>query len=145
MDDPPLFILCDTFSSVVTLWLRIETFAYDKLANLGRFLSGFSHLRRLNLHADTLADLPRTTSLNLSTHLRHLSLVSDRRVTGLPQWIISLPDRPALRTLSFSRIHDDEVDDIVKVLSLLEDSLESLSFWLGTFVGTLSLSFLSTI
>ena len=138
MDNLALFILCNTFPSVVTLWLRIETLAYDDLANLVRFLSGFSHLRTLDIRADTLADLPRTTSLDLSTHLRHLSLFSKSRVPGLPQWVISLPDRPALRTLSFGRIYDDELDAIVEVLSLLEDSLESLSFWLGTLVGMLS-------
>ena len=135
MDDPVLSILCNTFSSVVTLKVQI----IDHLANLVLFVCAFSHLRTLEIYGHTLADLPRTTSLNLSTHLRHLRL-GGGSMTRLLEWFISLPDRPALHTLDLGGVDVANLDVIVRVCSLLGDTLKSLSFALYKYSndGTLS-------
>ena len=135
MDDPVLSILCNTFSSVVTLEVRNGMF--DNLASLVRVVCAFSHLRTLDIYGDTSADLP--TSLNLSTHLRHL-ILGGRSGTCVLEWFTSLPDRPALRTLNLGRADEADLDNIVRVHSLLEDTLESLSFamYKYSYGGTLS-------
>ena len=140
MNDPVLSILCNTFPSVATLQLQVKTLAYDNSANLVHFLCAFSHLRTLEIFSNILVDLPRPRSSNLSTHLRHLILDGGVGATRLLEWFISLPDRPALRTLDFRSVDEDDLDTIVRVCSLLEDTLESLSFVVYTYTvgGALS-------
>ena len=128
MDDPILSILCHIFSSVVTLRVQVGTLAYDNSAELVRFICAFSHLRTLCVFGNLSVDLPLPTSLNLSTHLRHLILNGGRDATHLLEWFISLQDRPALRTLDLGGVDEADFNAIVRMCSLLEDTLESLSF-----------------
>ena len=138
MNDPALFILSNTFSSIVTLRLRVRMVPDDDLANLVHIASAFSHLQTLDILAYTSLNFPRTTSLNLSTHLRHLVLNCGRGTTGLLEWFISHPDRPALRSICLDNVYAADFDTIVKVISLLENTLESISFFSYYYGGTLS-------
>ena len=127
---------------MVTLLLRFWSLPLYGLADLVDLACRFSHLRTLDIRYDTAANLLRPTSSNLSTHLRHLTLDvgGGGGATPLLEWFISLADPPALRTLDSGSVDEAGLDIIVRICSLLEDTLESLSFVLyrNCHGGTLS-------
>ena len=145
MDDPILSILCNTFSSVVTLRVQVGTLAYDNSADLVRFICAFSHLRMPCVFGNISVDLSRPTSSSLSTHLCHLVLDGGGGATRLLEWFILHPDRPALRTLDLESADEADFNAIVGARSLLEIPWNhSPSCCIGIVMAVRSLSLLST-
>ena len=88
-------------------------------------------------------DLPIPSTLSLSPHLRELEL-NCIGMDAVLDWFLSLPDRPALRSVGLRPIRRNNSATIAKLLKALENSLETFLISTavveeGTFVVFLSL------
>lgn len=120
-----LSALFRNFSGAVDV--RLDDVVFDTAGQLVRFICAFPCLQTLAIHcvdirsAEFGVDLP---ILSPSPHLRILEL-DNVCMDAVLEWFLSLPDRPALRVVGLHSKHTNNPETIAKLLSSLENSLES--------------------
>ena len=119
--------LCCNFSAAVVV--QLDGVKFDSVAQLVRFICSCPHLQRLAIKcirpSDKFGrDLPPPTAFSLSPHLHDLEL-SSVCMDPVLDWLLSLPDRPALRAVGLRPTPLNNFDTTTKFLRALEDSLET--------------------
>jgi hypothetical protein len=119
-------LFCNFSAAVV---VRLDDAVFNDLDQLVRFICAFPRLQRLAIECVGRlykfgSDLPPPTAFSLSPHLHDLEL-NDVCMDPMLDWLLSLPDRPALRAVRLRPSHLNNSDTIAKLLLALEDSLET--------------------
>jgi hypothetical protein len=120
-------LFCNLSAAVV---VRLDSAVFDSVTQLVRFICAFPRLERLAVNCigrrldEFGRGLPPSTAFSLSPHLHDLEL-NDICMDPVLDWLLSLPDCPALRAVGLRPIHLNNTNTITKLLLALEDSLET--------------------
>ena len=120
-------LLCNFSAAVV---VRLEDVEFGSVAQLVHFICSFPRLQRLAINCirasdEFGSDLPPPTAFSLSPHLHDLEL-NGVCMDPVLDWLLSLPDRPALHAVGLRPTRLNNFDTITKFLLALQDSLETL-------------------
>ena len=127
LDAHVLSDFCCNFSAAVVV--QLDDAVFDDADQLVRFICAFPRLQRLAINCMGLpdefgSDLPPPTAFSLSPHLHDLEL-DDVCMDPVLDWLLSLPDRPALRAVRLRPTIFNNSDTITMLLLALGDSLET--------------------
>jgi hypothetical protein len=114
------------FSRVESLFLT--SVKDNDISSLARVLCAFPCLRKLSIRMpvnSTIPELSSATTFRLSPHLHTLDL--RRSVAAVLEWLLSLPVRPALRTVYLDILQDEDLATFHKFIGVFGNGLKSLS------------------